>query len=105
MILEEPSLLNEDKKFYQQKRKLKQTKFEHVMALAENYVPQCTFWLYQDIQNYHKGCVRDFSFVCTIADFVTLTIIFHKNCAKTSKSVGFLLISFACFYCGAPNFQ
>lgn len=43
---------------YGEKRKLKQKKFEHVMALATNYVPANDQWFYDDIKKYHLDFVN-----------------------------------------------
>lgn len=43
---------------YTERRKLKKKKFEHVMALATNYVPASDQRFYEDIKNYHLDFVN-----------------------------------------------
>lgn len=45
--------LPDENKLYSSPRKLKKNKFDHVMALAENYVPQCDQWFYTRIKDSH----------------------------------------------------
>lgn len=44
---------DDTKTLYVERRKLKQKKFEHVMALATNYVPVADQWFYEEIKAYH----------------------------------------------------
>ncbi|KAL1489107.1 hypothetical protein ABEB36_014051 [Hypothenemus hampei] len=51
-----------DKIYYRQyteRRKLKKNKFQHIMSLAKNYVPECDKWFYKDIEQYHKSFLPD----------------------------------------------
>lgn len=57
--LQNISLPNNENKLYTERRKLKKNKFDHVMSLAKNYVPQCDQWFYEDIEQYHKTFLPD----------------------------------------------
>lgn len=57
--LNEISLPNNKNLLYTERRKLKKNKYEHVMTLAKNYVPQCDQWFYKDIEEYHKTFLPD----------------------------------------------
>lgn len=48
-----PVSLPDEKKLYSGLRILKKQKFDHVMTLATNYVPQCDQWFYNRIKEYH----------------------------------------------------
>lgn len=48
-----PVSLPDEIKLYFGPRILKKNKFDHVMALATNYVPQCDQWFYNHIKEYH----------------------------------------------------
>lgn len=53
------SLPNNENKLYNERRKLKKNKFEHVMSLAKSYVPECDQWFYRDIEQYHLTFLPD----------------------------------------------
>lgn len=57
--LQNISLPNNENRLYTERRKLKKNKFEHVMTLAKNYVPQCDQWFYENIEQYHKNFLPD----------------------------------------------
>lgn len=48
-----PVSLPDEQKLYLSPRILKKNKFDHVMTLATNYVPQCDQWFYNHIKEYH----------------------------------------------------
>lgn len=52
------SLQDDSKLLYVDRRKLKKKKFEHVMALAANYVPLADQWFYEEIKQYHLDFVN-----------------------------------------------
>lgn len=53
------TLPNTANKLYSERIKLKKNKFDHVMTLAKNYVPQCDQWFYEEIRNYHQSFSPD----------------------------------------------
>lgn len=57
--LQSLTLPNPENKMYVERSKLKKNKFDHVMSLAENYVPQCDQWFYEEIRNYHQSFSPD----------------------------------------------
>lgn len=53
------SLPRNEKKLYKATGKRKQNKYEHVMTLTRNYIPQCDEWIYKDIEQYPKTFLAD----------------------------------------------
>lgn len=67
-VLDAPSLPTNDQNLYPGRRKLKPKKFQHVMSLAKDYVPQCDIWFYQEIENVHQSFQEE-NHVTSVSEF------------------------------------